>query len=309
MTPIDKSEWMYETKEGSVAFVNPTKIFFPEDGYTKGDLIQYYRETADYILPYLKDRPQSLNRHPNGIDKPGFYQKDVAGLTPSWIKTIDISHDSGKTVRYLVVTNEASLLYMVNLGCIEINPWFSRTTGLSKPDFLVIDLDPEDISFDKVVETALVVKEALDKAGSESFCKTSGATGLHIYVPIGARYEYEVAKNFTHLMCQLVNENAPLLTSIERSPGKRQKRVYLDYLQNSMGQTLAAPYSVRPRPGAPVSAPLEWKEVKKGLDPCAFTIKTMGERLKKKGDLFKGALGKGVDIKKCLRCLEKIIKF
>jgi len=291
----------------SVEVVNPSKIFWPDEGITKNDLIQYYRSVAKFMVPHLENRPQSLHRHPNGIDKPGFYQKDVAHSTPPWIKTVDVRHESGKNVHYLVATDEASLIYMANLGCIEINPWFSTVDALRKPDFLVIDLDPEGVVFDGVVETALAVNETLKEAGAEGFCKTSGATGLHIHVPIGARYEYDVARNFAHLICQLVHEKLPKLTSIERSPGKRQSQVYLDYLQNSMGQTLAAPYSVRPRPGAPVSTPLEWKEVKMGLTPGAFTIKTVGERLEKKGDLFRPVLGKGVDLQKCIRRLDKTL--
>ncbi|HSD64596.1 MAG TPA: hypothetical protein VLB50_12380, partial [Ignavibacteriaceae bacterium] len=158
--------------------------------------------------------------------------------------------------------------------------------------------------FDKVVETALAVKEVLDKAEAESFCKTSGATGLHIYVPLGAKYNYDTAKEFAHIIAKLANATVPKITSLERSPSKRNKKVYLDFLQNRKGQTLAAPYSIRPRPGAPVSTPLLWSEVKAGLDPSNFNIKNIFKRLDKKGDLFKQVLGPGIDINKCINNLQ-----
>jgi bifunctional non-homologous end joining protein LigD len=192
---------------------------------------------------------------------------------------------------------------MANLGCIEINPWFSRLQNLANPDYLVIDLDPEEISFEKVIDTALSVKEALDIAGAKSFCKTSGATGIHIYVPLKAKYDYDVAKDFAHLIGNIVNGWIPDFTSLERSPSKRKKKVYLDYLQNRKGQTLAAPYSIRPKPGATVSTPLKWEEVKSGLHPSDFTIKNIFKRLEKTGDLFKGVLGAGIDIEKCITVL------
>jgi len=284
---------------------NLKKVYFPDEGYTKGDVIEYYRKVAQYILLYLKGRPESLNRHPNGIDGESFYQKDVAALPPDWVKTEMIySEHNEKEINYLVCNDEATLVYLANLGCIEINPWFSRIEKIDNPDYLVIDLDPEDISFDKVVEAALAVKEILDIAGAKSYCKTSGATGLHIYVPLGAKYNYEVARNFAYIVAQFAYKKVPGFTSLQRSPSKRQKKVYLDYLQNRPGQTLAAPYSIRPRKGAPVSTPLKWEEVKIGLSPDQFNIKNTLERLGKTGDIFKDVLGKGIDITKCISKLE-----
>lgn len=283
---------------------NLNKIYWPKEKYTKGDLIDYYMNIADYMLPYLKDRPQSLNRYPNGIEGDSFFQKDVKNLLAEWIRTIPItSGPEEKIVNYLVCEDKASLIYMANLGCIEINPWSSRIHSLNNPDFMIIDLDPLDISFNKVIETALVVKEILDQAGADSYCKTSGATGLHILVPLAAQYDYEHCKQFAHIIASLVNKRLPKITSIERSPGKRNKRVYVDYLQNSRGQTIASAYSVRPKPGATVSTPLNWEEVQKGLSPGDFTIKNMGERLNKLGDIFKNVLEKGIDIEKCLNNL------
>jgi bifunctional non-homologous end joining protein LigD len=285
-----------------------SKVYWPKEKYTKGDLIEYYRKIAPYILPYLKDRPESMNRHPGGINGPSFFQKDVKDQMPPWIKTKKIYSESNDAdINYLICQNEATLVYMANLGCIEINPWNSRIQNQEKPDYLVIDLDPEKISFDKVVLVAQSVHKLLDSIGVANFCKTSGATGLHIYVPLGAKYDYDQAKEFAHLVAMLINHKLPDITSIERSPTKRQRKVYLDYLQNRKGQTLAAPYSVRPKPGATVSTPLEWSEVRLGLDPKNFTIKTIFERLKKKKkDLFKEVLSKGVDLKKALKKVEQL---
>jgi bifunctional non-homologous end joining protein LigD len=284
---------------------NLDKVYFPDEGFTKGDVINYYRKISKFILPYLKGRPESLNRHPNGINEESFYQKNVDGLPPDWVKTKGIySEHNEKEITYMVCNDEATLVYMANLGCIEFNPWFSRVGTLDNPDYLVLDLDPEDIPFDKVVEAAYAVKNVLDTAGAKSFCKTSGATGIHIYVPLNAKYDYDVARNFAHLVAQIAHSRTSDFTSILRSPSKRQKKVYLDFLQNRTGQTLAAPYSLRPRPGAPVSTPLKWEEVKPGMDPKDFNIENTEERLKSTRDIFKGVLGPGINIEKCIKNLE-----
>jgi bifunctional non-homologous end joining protein LigD len=281
---------------------NLQKMFWSEDKITKGDLIEYYDKISKFILPYLKDRPESLLRHPNGYNGKSFFQKDVDHMPPEWVKTQRIYSGSNKEyINYLICQDKATLLYMINLGCIEINPWFSRTQNLDYPDFIAMDLDPLDISFDAVIETAKAVKEVLDKAKAKGYCKTSGATGIHIYIPLGAKYDYEIAKEFGHVIAQEVHNLIPEITSIERMTHKRKKKVYIDFLQNRKGQTLACAYSARPKPHATVSTPLEWKELKKGLTPEMFTIKNIFKRLEKKGDLFKGALGKGVDIMKCLK--------
>ncbi len=284
---------------------NLDKVYWPDEGYTKGDLIEYYQKISGYILPYLKDRPESLLRHPNGINGESFFQKDIAQLNAKWLKTKNIfSESNDKDIKYLVCNDEETLIYMANLGCIEINPWFSRIDNLDKPDYFVIDLDPEEIEFDKVIETAHCVKEVLDEAGAGSFCKTSGATGLHIYVPLGAKYDYDTIKEFAHIIAKLANAKLPQITSLERSPSKRKHKVYLDYLQNRRGQTLAAPYSVRPRTEAPVATPLEWDEVKSGLRPQDYTIKNIFRRLGQKGDIFQKILADGIDIQKCIENLQ-----
>jgi bifunctional non-homologous end joining protein LigD len=286
----------------SPVLTNLDKVYWPEEGYTKGDLIAYYRDLASVILPYLRDRPMSLHRHPNGIAAKSFYQKDVSRQPPpDWVRTITLPTDSGKGhITYLLCQDEASLLYVANLGCIEMNPWNSRVGTLEKPDYLVIDLDPENVPFQRVVEAAIAVRKTLEKAGAKSLCKTSGKRGLHVYVPLSAHYSNDQARQFAEIIATLVNQKLPASTSLTRSPSLRQGRVYLDYLQNRRGQTLAAPYSVRPQPGATVSTPLRWDEVNNRVDPGRFTMRTIGKRLDKLGDLWKPVLGPGIDLAACL---------
>lgn len=286
---------------------NLEKVYWPDSGLSKFDLIDYYINISDTILPYLKYRPENLHRHPNGIAKESFYQKDNENL-PSWVETTEIfSKSSDRKIKYLLCQNEATLLYMANLGCIEINPWNSRISSIDNPDYTVIDLDPSDKnSFDEVIETAQVVKDILDVLGIEGYCKTSGSRGLHIYLPMGAAYTYGEARDFTKLICYYVQEKIPKLTSLERSLKKRGKKIYLDYLQNKRGQTLAAPYCVRPRKGAPVSTPILWKEVKIGLKITDFNIHNVPERIKTERDLFSEVISSSINIEKALQKFEDL---
>jgi bifunctional non-homologous end joining protein LigD len=282
-----------------LTFTNLDKIYWPNDKISKRDMLNYYHRMAPYIMPYLQDRPQSLNRLPNGINKPGFYQKDVTGKVADWI----VRHNyevEGEPKEYLVCTDEATLLYMANLGCIEINPWHSTIHKPGNPSWCVIDLDPGDISFEKVIETAQVIKALTDDLGIDTYCKTSGSTGLHIYIPLGAAYDYDQSRQLAELLVNMVHNEIPSFTSLERSPAKRKDKIYLDYLQNRSIQTIAAPYSLRPKPGATASAPLYWEEVKKGLRIQDFTIYNMYDRVQEVGDLFKPVLGKGINLKKVL---------
>jgi bifunctional non-homologous end joining protein LigD len=291
-----------------VALSNVSKIYWPEENYTKGDMIEYYKNIAPYILPYLKNRPLSLKRNPNGIYDAGFFQKDAGENAPAWIKKINVHSESNdKTIHYIMCNDAASLIYIANLGCIEMNPWFSTSFKIDNPTYMVIDIDPsEKNTFDEVIETALVVKSVLDKAGVASFCKTSGATGLHVYVPMGNKYPFEQVKDFAHIVASLTSEQLPKTTTLIRSLSKRaDNKIYVDHLQNRRGQTLACAYSLRPKPGAPVSTPLLWKEVKKGLDPLQFNMQNIHQRLLKTGDLFSGVLGKGSDLKKSLKLLSE----
>ncbi|HYU64745.1 MAG TPA: non-homologous end-joining DNA ligase [Candidatus Paceibacterota bacterium] len=303
----DKPDQEIKIGSHTLNLSNLDKVFWPHEGYTKGDVIEYYRTIAKVILPYLKDRPENLHRHPNGIEGESFYQKDVDHQPPSWVKIFPIhSESTNKMVDYVVCNDEATLIYLANLACIELNPWSSRTRTLRKPDYSIIDLDPETISFDHVVETAQVVHEILEKAGVKHYAKTSGATGIHIVIPLEAKYTYEQSRDFAHLVATLANQQLPKTTSLERSPAKRQRKIYLDYLQNNFGQTLTAPYCLRPRPGAPVSTPLEWHEVKPGLDPKHFNIKNIHHRLQRVGDLWKPVIGKGIDLEIAMGKLSKV---
>jgi len=289
-----------------VEFTNLNKFYWPEEQITKGNLIDYYNSMYKFILPYLKDRPESLRRNPNGIIDHGFYHKDAGGDAPAWVKHKTIySEAANKDIEYIICNDRATLLYLNNLGCIELNPWNSTLKHLDHPDYLIMDIDPSDNnSFDDVVDAALVIKEILDKAGAKGYCKTSGATGLHIYVPMHALYTYEQVRSFAEVIANLANQALPRTTTIERSLSKRKGRIYLDYLQNKRGQTLAAAYSVRPVPGATVSTPLLWKEVKHGLSPHDFTIFNIQKRVMKNGDLFQSVLHEKTNLKKCIQALE-----
>ena len=280
------------------------KIFFPKAKYTKGALFTYYTAASQYILPYLKGRPHSMNRMPDGATGPSFYQKNNEHL-PDWVPHADIFSDSNNAdLRWIVGDNLQALLYMVQLGCIEINPWNSRVGHLDNPDWIVIDLDPEGVTFEDVITVARTVKDVCDEWDIAAYPKTSGKTGIHIFIPTGAKYTSEQCRNLAHLIVLEVNKRQPKITSVERNPEKRKHRIYLDWLQNRQGQTLAAPYSVRPTPEATVSMPLRWEEVKKGLKPTDFTIKNALTRLKKTGDLWAPVLGKGIDMAKVLKKIE-----
>ncbi|MFY9310999.1 MAG: DNA ligase D [Bacteroidia bacterium] len=289
-----------------VKISNPDKVFWPDEEITKGQVVDYYQSVSKYILPYLKDRPQSLKRNPNGIKDSGFFHKDAGDEAPEWVQSkLIFSESTNKDIDYILCNNAATLAYLNNLGCIEINPWHSTVQALDKPDYLIIDIDPSDENtFEQVIEAANVVKEIFKKAGVNSYCKTSGATGLHVYVPAQKRYTYDQLKDFSHLVCMIAAEQLPDFTSLERNLRKRGKdMIYMDYLQNRRGQTISSVYSLRPKEGATVSMPLDWKEVKPGLSPQDFNIFNALKRIEKKGDIFKGVLGKGLDLQKCLKLL------
>lgn len=288
-----------------MTLTNLDKVFWPEEGYTKGDVIAYYEAIASTILPYLKDRPMVLNRHPNGIKDKGFFQKNVSlSKFPSWIQTAKITHHE-RTIEYVLVQDKDTLIYIANLGCIELNPFHARVKSITHPDYLMIDLDPESVPFQKVIEAAMVVHEIFEELEVPNYCKTSGGRGLHIYVPLGAKYDYEQVQLVGKLIALLTQERLPKLISLERSPAKRQRQIYIDIPRNASGQTLAAPYSLRPRPHAPVSTPLDWKEVTTDLDPLAFDIKSVPKRIKKKKDPFKPVLGTGINVKQILARLQE----
>ena len=282
-------------------FTNLSKVFWPADKVTKLDMLNYYYQVAPFILPYLKNRPQSLNRHPNGITGESFYQKDITGKAPQWLDTfLYHSEADARDKHFLVAQDEASLLYMASLGCIEMNPWSSTVKKPDNPDWCIIDLDPDKNSFNQVIEAAQITKQVLDNMEVPSYCKTSGSTGLHIYIPLGAKYTYDQSKEFARVVVKLVHNEIPKFTSIERATAKRGGKMYLDFLQNRPQATIAAPYSLRPKPGATVSMPLHWDEVKTGLKMKDFTIFNAIARIKETGDIFKPVLGKGIDLKKII---------
>ena len=305
LNPKDKTQ--VQTVNGhELKFTNLDKLFWPDEKITKRDLINYYEQAAPFILPYLKDRPQSMNRYPNGIKEEGFYFKDVTDTAPEWAETyLYQSEADGRDRHYLVGKDEATLLYMANLGCIEMNPWSSTVGKPDNPTFCIIDLDPDKNTFDQVIETAQLTKQLLDDMAVPSYCKTSGSTGLHIYIPLGNKYNYDQSKEFAHIIVTLIHAELPDYTSLERTVRARKGKMYLDFLQNRPHATIAAAYSVRPKPGATVSMPLHWDEVKKGLKISDFTLFNAIERMHELGDIFKPVLGKGIDLKKVIDTLSK----
>lgn len=288
-----------------VTISNLDKIYWPNAGLTKYDLIDYYLSISDYILPHLIDRPQSLHRHPGGIDQESFYQKDNENI-PEWIETIPIySKSSDREINYLLCQNTATLIYMANLGCIEINPWNSTVQNLDRPDYGIIDLDPpENMNFVNVVKVANEFKTLLENLEIRNFCKVSGSKGIHIYIPMMAKYTYEEVRNFIKLLCHIVEERLPEIATIERTIKKRQGKIYLDYLQNRKGHTIAAIHSVRPISNAPISAPISWDELNDKLDPQQFLMKNYLKRLKHKGDLFSGLSTSNFDMVSSLARIE-----
>jgi bifunctional non-homologous end joining protein LigD len=288
---------------------NTEKVYFPKDKITKGEIVDYYRRIAKYILPYLKDRPQSLNRHVNGIAGPGFYQKDMdTDKIPEWLHTEKLfSKSNDDYIDYLICNDAATLVYMANLGCIEINPWHSVYQQEDNPDYLIMDLDPADIEFIHVVDCANTIRQICEELKVPCHCKTSGSTGLHIYIPMGKKYTYDEIKMFGELLANETHRRLPDTTSVERATAKRKTKIYVDFLQNRKGQTIAAAYSARPKPGATVSTPLMWDEVNHDLNIRDYTIYTIEERLKEKGDLWKGVLRKGIDLEKVMKRMEKML--
>jgi bifunctional non-homologous end joining protein LigD len=296
-----------EPKASRIEFTNLDKVFWPEDGYTKGDLIEYYGKVSPYLIPHLLDRPLVFERFPDGIHGPSFYQKDAPDYTPSWIRTQEIwSADVERSIRYFVGADRDQLLYIANTGNIQQNPWMSRVQDLDYPDYLVFDLDPVEAPYATVQEVALVLKGVLDELGLRGYPKTSGASGIHVHLPVlEKKFTYEDVRVFAEAVASIVVQRIPEAATIERVVRKRKAHeVYIDYLQNIRGKTVASVYSPRPRPAAPVSTPLRWEEFKKPIDPLNYTIKTIFKRLEKFGDLFEKALTDRQDIGGFLHALK-----
>ncbi len=268
-----------------VKFSNLDKVFWPDDGYTKGDLIEYYRAVSPWLLPYLKDRPVVLTRYPDGIAGKSFFQKDAPGFVPDWIRTVRIwSEDTQREIDYFVCDDVESLLYIINLGTIPLHVWGSRIDTLERPDWCILDLDPKEAPFEHVVQIARATKALCDDLELPSFIKTSGSTGLHVLLPLGGQCTYEQARTLGGLLARVIAAELPDIATVTRQVGKRGARVYLDYVQNGHGRLLVAPFSVRALPGASVSMPLAWNEVTPKLDIKKFTIKTAPARMQRRKD-------------------------
>ena len=270
---------------------NLNKVYFPESGYTKRDLVAYYCRMAEYVLPFLKDRPLVLRRYPDGIKGQMFFQKDMReGLgLPDWFETVAIDSETrGEQIHYALANDRASLLYLTGLGCIDHNPWCSRVGDLEHPDYFFFDLDPsEGTEFPVVVKIAKALHEKLEELKLNVFVKTSGATGIHLYLPVEPVYTYEQLRTFAEIVARVVTAEHPSLVTNERSVAKRPAgRVLIDVQQNAHGRPLAAAYVVRAFPKAPVSTPLQPSELRSNLKPEKLNIKSLTERLEEKGDLW-----------------------
>jgi bifunctional non-homologous end joining protein LigD len=289
-----------------VQLSNLTKVFWPEDGYTKGDLIAYYEAVAPWFLPYLHDRPLVLTRYPDGITGKSFYQKDAPEFIPDWIRTTRIyAEDARREIDYFVIDDLETLRYVINLGTIPLHLWGSRVGALDRPDWLVLDLDPKAAPFGHVVTVARAVARICERLELPAYPKTSGKSGVHVVIPLGARYTYEQVRTFARLLATLGVEAEPEIATVARPLHARGGKVYIDWGQNGQGQTVVAPYAVRPLPGAPVSCPLRWTEVTARLDPRRFTIATMPARLGKVGDLLAPVLTNAIDMGAALKRIER----
>jgi bifunctional non-homologous end joining protein LigD len=293
-----------------VRLSNLDKPFWPDEGITKGDLLAYYRDVASAVVPHIRDRPFTMKRYPDGWQGKFFFQKDKPPGMPDWLPTVNIevtTRDRPRQRRRIdapLVNDELSLLWMVNMACIDLNTWYSRVDKLDRPDFVLFDLDPSpDVGFSETVQVALLVKEALDALGLESFCKTSGADGIHVLVPLERRHTFDDTRQFAEIIARALAVTHRGLVTTEWTKSKR-RGVLIDANQNGEGKTIASVYSVRPKEGAPVSTPLRWEEVDESLDPAAFTMDVVRKRIAEHGDLFEGVLKTKQSLAKALKALQ-----
>ncbi len=263
-----------------IAFTNLDKVFWPAEGYVKGDLIVYYRGIAEWLLPYLKDRPVVLTRYPDGIDGKSFFQRDAPGFVPDWIRTETMwSENAEREVRYFIVDDVESLAYIANMGTIPLHSWSSRVATLEQPDWCILDLDPKAAPFEHVVKIAKAIRVLAEDIELPTFIKTSGSTGLHVLIPLGRQFTYEQSRSLGELLARVIVTELPEMATVTRSPARREGKVYVDYLQNGHGRLLVAPFSARPLPGAPVSMPLRWSELNARLSNERFHIKNARRRM------------------------------
>ena len=306
--PVEAPIPVRRGERSGFAVTNPDKVFWSEGGYTKSDLIGYYEAVAPLLLPYLRDRPLVLTRFPDGIHGKAFFQKDAPDYVPDWVATRRIySKDADRDIDYFIVNDAESLRYVANLGTIPLHIWGSRLDTLERPDWLVLDLDPKGAPFAHVVRVAKTLKRILSELEVTAYVKTSGATGLHILLPMGRRYLYEQCRTFARLLALAAEQRVPDIATVARPLHAREGKVYLDFGQNGYGRTIAAPFSVRPLPGAPVSCPLRWSEVTVRLDPGRHTLKTAVKRFAKMADpLLPVVDGPGIDMAAALADLESL---
>src|SRR5467141_2641545 len=270
-----------------VALTSLDRVYWPDNKLTKFDLLSYYLNTGAQIMPFLKDRPAILQRYPRGIKAPMFFQQDLESA-PAFIKTVRLTNQEGRELNYAIYTTAGSLLHFVNLGTIEQHPWHSTTKHLDKPDYLMLDLDPKAAPWQNVLEVALVCKQVLDELGLPAFPKTSGSSGIHVYVPLKPKYDYGRTAGIAMALANEVAQRAPRIATTQRSLAKRQKQqVYVDAMQNARGKTIASVFSARAKPGATVSMPLTWKQIEKGVKISDFTIRNAPGLLGKNGNAWK----------------------
>ncbi|WP_221038078.1 non-homologous end-joining DNA ligase [Gelria sp. Kuro-4] len=287
-----------------LTLTNLDKVFWPDRGYTKADVLAYYVEMFPFLSPHLKDRPLVVTRYPNGIQGKSFYQKNLPAHAPAWIKSCPVPTEKEKRVINFVLCQDLpTLVWLVNQGALELHPWLSRYDKLDYPDFAVFDLDPDPPSgLAEAREVALVLGRLLGGLGLKVFPKTSGATGLHLYVPLARAETYEEVREFCGAVARVVARKLPALATVERRVAARRGKVYIDWLQNIRGQTICAPYSLRPLPGAPVSTPLTWDEVP--TLTAGFDIESIRPRVAREGDLFRSALAGGAALQQAIQALK-----
>ena len=306
LLPADKAEMALDIDGHRLKFTNLNKVFYPADGYTKRDLINFYSAVADLLVPHLQGRPLSLKRYPNGIDQDYFFQKDASGF-PDWLHREELADDEESKTR-VICDDKASLLYLANLGCIDQNPYMSRLGTLEHPDFILIDLDPYHCGYERIVEAAQLVREKLRLIGLTGYPKTTGGNGMHVYVPVEPIYSSAQTRQFAEILARWMAAERPDLFTTPRMVSAREKgKVYFDYLQNASGKTISAPYVLRAHPGAPVATPLKWDEVVPGLKPAQFHIANVLRRFDRVGDLFAGVLSKPQELGPAIEKLSKVM--
>jgi bifunctional non-homologous end joining protein LigD len=293
----------------TLSLTNLDKPFWPEEGYTKGDLIDYYRKIGPWLLPYLEDRPLVLTRYPDGIHGKSFFQKDAPGYVPDWIRTEMMwSEHAQREIHYFVCDDLDTLVYLINMGTIPLHLWSSRISSLQHPDWSILDLDPKEAPFADVIRIARHIRKLCQSIDLPCFVKTSGSSGLHVLIPLGGQCTYEESRSLAELMARVVATELPEIATIIRSPRSRGGRVYIDYVQNGHGRLLVSPFCVRPLPGATVSAPLRWSEVKKGLTIGRHTIRSVPRRMKRLvDDPLRPVLETRPDLASALELLGRLV--